>query len=148
MGGVARADPACQNHHGMMDPGPDTIKRAAELVKKRREQLGRSQDLTEYGGPSRWVLTELELKNRWPARPATQMEIARALNWQEDAFDLLARGETPIETTDGGVSADELRNLVNAARESLNAACKSLDEARESLDEARESLDELERRLG
>ena len=80
------------------------------------------------------MLTELELKNRWPARPATQMEIARALNWQEDAFDLLARGETPIETTDGAVSADELRNLVNAARKSL--------------DEARESLDELERRLG
>ncbi|MGO9333374.1 MAG: hypothetical protein ACLQCU_04845 [Acidimicrobiales bacterium] len=117
-----------------MDPGPDTIERAAELVKKRREQLGRSQDLAEYGGPSQWVMTELELNHRWPARDRTQMEIARALNWQEDAFDLLARGETPIETTDGGVSTDELRTLVNAARKSL--------------DEARESLDELERRLG
>ena len=97
-----------------MEPGPDTIKRAARLVKARREQLGRSQDLADWGGPSRWVITELELKHRWPARAATQMEIARALNWREDAFELLAKGKTPVESND--VSVDEMRNLVSSAR--------------------------------
>lgn len=97
-----------------VEPGNDTIKRAAKLVRARREKLGRSQDLSEWGGPSRWVVTELELKHRWPARAATQMEIARALNWREDAFELLARGKNPVESNN--VSADELRNLVSSAR--------------------------------
>lgn len=110
---------------GAVEPGTDTIKRAAKLVKARREKLGRPQDLSEFGGPSRWVITELELKYRWPARPATQMEIARALNWREDAFDLLAKGKTPVESN--SVSAEELRNLASSARM---------------------ILEELERRLG
>lgn len=98
----------------IVEPKPDTIKRAADLVRTRRETLGRSQDLAEYGGPSRWVVTELELKHRWPKRPATQKEIARALNWREDAFDLLASGKTPViqET----VSGEELKSLVSSAR--------------------------------
>lgn len=99
---------------GGVEPGTDTIKRAAKLVKARRQKLGRSQDLAEFGGPSRWVITELELKHRWPARPATQMEIARALNWREDAFELLAKGKNPVESN--AVSSDELRSLVSSAR--------------------------------
>jgi len=42
------------------------------------------------------------------------MEIARALNWREDAFELLAKGKTPVESND--VSVDEMRNLVSSAR--------------------------------
>lgn len=110
-----------------MEPGTDTIKRAAKLVKARREQLGRSQDLADYGGPSRWVITELELKHRWPQRASTQMEIARALNWREDAFELLARGRNPVE--DDGVGASELRNLVSSARMILEELERRLGES-------------------
>lgn len=97
-----------------VEPGTDTIKRAAKLVRARREKLGRSQDLSEWGGPSRWVVTELELKHRWPARASTQMELARALNWREDAFDLLAKGKNPVESN--AVSSEEVLSLVSSAK--------------------------------
>lgn len=101
----------------LMEPDKDTIKRAARIVRERREQLGRTQDLGEYGGPSRWVITELELKNVWPSRPATQMKIARALNWREDAFDLLARKKAPVPSD--VVNSEELISLLRGARSLL-----------------------------
>lgn len=100
-----------------MEPDLDTVKRAARIVRERREDLGRSQDLSEYGGPSRWVITELELKNVWPARPATQKKIARALNWRDDAFELLAKKRMPIVTDE--VNRQEVVNLLRAARQLL-----------------------------
>lgn len=108
-----------------MEPDRDAIKRAARIVRERREDLGRPQDLKDFGGPSRAVITELELKEVWPQRRATQVKIARALNWREDAFDLLAKKRTPVPTD--AVNAEELISLLKGAR---------------SL------LEELERRLG
>lgn len=100
-----------------MEPDVDTVKRAARIVRERREQLGRSQDLSDFGGPSRWVVTELELKNVWPARPATQMKIARALDWREDAFDLLAKKRTPVPSE--APNQEELISLLRGARSLL-----------------------------
>lgn len=100
-----------------MEPDVDTVKRAARIVRERREALGRPQDLSEYGGPSRWVITELELKHVWPARPATQMKIARALNWRQDAFDLLSKKRTPVPSDD--VNPEELISLLRGARSLL-----------------------------
>lgn len=98
----------------MSEPKPDTIRRSAKIVRERRESLGVSQDLGSRGGPSRWVITELETKNVWPARRATQIKIARSLGWREDAFDLMAKGKDPV--VQDGVSTEELRSLVSSAR--------------------------------
>lgn len=109
-----------------MRPDDEAVRRAARLVRKRREQLGRSQDLSEYGGPSRWVMTELELKFVWPVRKGTQMKIARALDWREDAFDLLARKKDPVESD--MVNTDELLSLLRGARSILEELERRLSE--------------------
>lgn len=96
------------------------------MVRERREDLGRSQDLSEYGGPSRWTITELELKHEWPVRRATQVKIARALKWREDAFDLLAKGKTPVN--EDVISTEELRSLVTTARSLLEEIERRLDQ--------------------
>lgn len=118
--------PLCCHYVGMT-PKKDTVKRAADLVRSRREKLGLSQQiLLERGGPSRSVVTKLELENVWPARPATQIKLARSLGWREDAFDLIEAGHDPV-VIGGDVNKDELRSLIGAARQ---------------------ILEELERRLG
>lgn len=101
-----------------MEPDKDAIRRAARIVRERREQLGRPQDLKEYGGPSRAVITELELKEVWPVRRATQIKIANALNWREDAFDLLAKKRTPVPSDE--VNREELMSLLQGARSLLS----------------------------
>lgn len=102
-----------------MEPDADTISRAARLVRERREQLGLSQDMREVGGPSRWIITELELNNEWPKRGATRMKIARALQWREDAFELLEQGKDPVEEVTPVGTTDEMRSLVSAAKSIL-----------------------------
>lgn len=108
------------------EPKPDTIKRAARIERTRRESLGLSQDMKEQGGPSRAVITELELKNVWPKRPATQMQIAHALRWRPDAFELLAKGKDPVELE--GVTTEELRSLVSSARMILEELERRLEQ--------------------
>lgn len=110
-----------------MQPKKDTIKRAAQIVRARREQLGLSQDLSDVGGPSRWTITELELNHRWPVRASTQMEIARALRWREDAFELLARGKDPV-IDEGALAPQEVKSLVTAARSILEELERRLDQ--------------------
>lgn len=102
-----------------MVPDADTIKRAARIVKARREQLGLAQDMSDVGGPSRWIITQLELEYEWPKRGATRMKIARALQWREDAFELLAVNKDPVEEVTPVGSVEEWRSLVSAAKQIL-----------------------------
>jgi hypothetical protein len=69
--------------------------RVGKAVKARREALGLPQGV---GGVSSATWRKVEGAIDPPYRPATLAKIARALDWQADAFDRLLAGKEPAIT--------------------------------------------------
>lgn len=55
------------------------------------------------------------------------MKIARALQWREDAFELIEQGKDPVEQTAPTKSKEELKALLGVARQVLEEVERRLD---------------------
>jgi hypothetical protein len=90
-----------------MDPTREVLEAVAEAVRTRREQLGLTQDeIKARGGPGRTTVELFENQYRWPRLARTRASWARALDWEPDAFERLARGATPEEV-------EQMRSVTN-----------------------------------
>ena len=91
-----------------------------KALMERRTELGRTQDLTPFGGPSRTIVGDAERTGVLPHTAMTRAKLAKGLRWKPDACSVLEQGEVP-EEEDRGMNEEKVRSWIEVMRMQLDA---------------------------
>lgn len=95
-------------HSYGVDGRPD-LTRFGQIVRERRERLGRQQDrMTDYGGPSSTTMSKIERGDLSHPSPSTLRKLDTGLEWQPGSAATTLAGGTPHELSSGPLELSEI----------------------------------------
>lgn len=101
-----------------------TPKQIGERIRARRLELQLKQD--QLSGVSPATVRKIENGTEPNPTPRTRANLAAALRWQQDAYDVLSRGGTPAVSSNGALSVEDRLSSLEARFDRVEGAVEEL----------------------